>query len=177
MFAKEFKSPFFWLIGYKHNASSSQSNMQRYFSRICIIVCIILISEAYLSKIGYFNDLVSIWAAGFLLISSITMFYWIIVLPPFVHGRLVNALRLFNNTIISSSLTICVFALWYRILGMNPSGTALDALYFSAVTFSTLGYGDFAPSPNARVFAAVQAILGNLHLGFIVGSTLLVTNK
>jgi len=45
-----------------------------------------------------------------------------------------------------------------------------DAVYFSAVTFSTLGYGDFRPCEVARIWAAGQAILGNLHLGLIVGA-------
>ncbi|RLK10967.1 potassium channel family protein [Ruegeria conchae] len=44
-----------------------------------------------------------------------------------------------------------------------------NALYFSVVTFTTLGYGDMQPSPNFRLYAGYQAVLGYLYLGMIVG--------
>ncbi len=74
-------------------------------------------------------------------------------------------------------LMIFVFALWYRIFDIIPYFQALDTVYFSAVTFSTLGFGDFSPKPPARMFAAIQAILGNLHLGIIVGAIFAATQQ
>ena len=70
-----------------------------------------------------------------------------------------------------------MFALWYRKFGIEPSFKALDTVYFSAVTFSTLGFGDFSPKPYSQPFAAAQAILGNLHLGVIVGSIFVATQQ
>lgn len=43
-----------------------------------------------------------------------------------------------------------------------------DHYYFSAVTWTTLGYGDFRPSKDARVYAASQAVLGYLYMGILV---------
>lgn len=43
------------------------------------------------------------------------------------------------------------------------------ALYFSVVTFTTLGYGDFQPMPGMRVLAASEALIGYLFLGMSVG--------
>ncbi len=44
-----------------------------------------------------------------------------------------------------------------------------DAIYFSFVTFSTLGYGDVAPlSPPARAMASTEAVLGQLYLAVFV---------
>ncbi|WP_424833346.1 ion channel [Ruegeria sp.] len=43
------------------------------------------------------------------------------------------------------------------------------ALYFSVVTFTTLGYGDMQPSPSFRLYAGYQAVLGYMYLGMIVG--------
>lgn len=43
-----------------------------------------------------------------------------------------------------------------------------DCLYFSIVTFTTLGYGDFQPAPELRLLAAGQAMMGYVFLGFIV---------
>lgn len=48
--------------------------------------------------------------------------------------------------------------------------TSSDSLYFSIVTWTTLGYGDFQPKPALRLLAAMQAVYGYLFLGLIVGS-------
>ena len=47
-----------------------------------------------------------------------------------------------------------------------------DCLYFSVVTFTTLGYGDFHPTVAARKLVCVQALLGYLFLGLSVGMVL-----
>ncbi|MDJ1007519.1 MAG: potassium channel family protein [Paracoccaceae bacterium] len=44
-----------------------------------------------------------------------------------------------------------------------------STLYFSIVTFTTLGYGDFQPVPRMRLIASIQAILGYAFLGLLVG--------
>jgi hypothetical protein len=36
----------------------------------------------------------------------------------------------------------------------------LDALYFSVITWTTLGYGDFIPSAECRPWAAAEALTG-----------------
>jgi hypothetical protein len=40
------------------------------------------------------------------------------------------------------------------------------ALYFSTVTFSTLGYGDITPLAAWRVFAALEAVNGFILIGW-----------
>ena len=89
-----------------------------------------------------------------------------------------SASRLARDTLISIALTILCFAVFYRNTGITLDGSCpqdvppSDAIYFSAVTFSTLGYGDFRPCPYvaSRLVAAFHAIFGNLHLGLIVGA-------
>lgn len=87
-----------------------------------------------------------------------------------------DARRLVFDTMVSAVFMISVFSILYKNVGLISDGktvrpSMLDAIYFSSVTFSTLGYGDFAPHPSARVIAATQALLGNLHLGMVVGAT------
>lgn len=40
-----------------------------------------------------------------------------------------------------------------------------DALYFSLVTYTTLGYGDIVLGPSLRIFAAFAAVAGLLAFG------------
>ncbi|MHC8510421.1 MAG: potassium channel family protein [Rhodospirillales bacterium] len=42
------------------------------------------------------------------------------------------------------------------------------AVYFSVVTWTTLGYGDFAPPPHLRLASAAQAMQGFLFFGVVV---------
>ena len=94
-----------------------------------------------------------------------------------------DPLRLAFDTLVSLIFTIFAFAYLYRGLGISltscctGAGSVSDHIYFSAVTFSTLGYGDFRPCPASRPWAALQAILGNLHLGLIVGSAFFAVQK
>jgi voltage-gated potassium channel Kch len=89
-----------------------------------------------------------------------------------------DARLLLGETVLSILFNIASAALLYKLLGISPpswdAGPVADMtyLYFSTVTFSTLGYGDFAPLQSARGVAAFQAVLGNLHLGIFVGTVL-----
>ena len=44
------------------------------------------------------------------------------------------------------------------------------AIYFSTVTFTTLGYGDLQPVPDMRALAGFEAVVGYIFLGFLVGT-------
>ncbi|MBS1530809.1 MAG: two pore domain potassium channel family protein, partial [Bacteroidetes bacterium] len=46
--------------------------------------------------------------------------------------------------------------------------TLLNSLYFSVVTFTTLGYGDLSPIGFLRFFAGLEALFGAITLGFLV---------
>jgi hypothetical protein len=60
---------------------------------------------------------------------------------------------------------IILYAIIYHGVGiMTSSGVRSDsfrdAVYFSATTYSTVGYGDFVASPDARLITSCEAILG-----------------
>ena len=44
-----------------------------------------------------------------------------------------------------------------------------DTIYFSIVTWTTLGYGDFQPTESARIWAATEAFMGYIYMGLLVG--------
>jgi hypothetical protein len=41
-----------------------------------------------------------------------------------------------------------------------PSGGYLDYVYFSAITYTTVGFGDFVPSGPVRFLAGMEALTG-----------------
>lgn len=60
---------------------------------------------------------------------------------------------------------IILYAIIYHGVGiMTSSGVRSDsfrdAVYFSATTYTTVGYGDFVASPDARLITSCEAILG-----------------
>ena len=43
------------------------------------------------------------------------------------------------------------------------------AVYFSTVTWTTLGYGDYAPVPDLQLLAALEAFTGLIFFGLLIG--------
>ena len=72
-------------------------------------------------------------------------------------------------------MMISSYARLYRVHGIVDTATnkvtkdPSDCLYFSMVTWTTLGYGDFRPNPSARFLAASEAMLGYIVMAIIVG--------
>lgn len=54
------------------------------------------------------------------------------------------------------------------IIGDEASPTIFDSIYFSVVTFSSLGYGDIQPSGLSRAIAVVEVLSGLVILALIV---------
>lgn len=77
------------------------------------------------------------------------------------------------------------FALIYKSLGIIPPGSAetqsldwLDAIYFSVVTWTTLGYGDFRPGTDvAKYFVIAEVLLGYIYMGVFIGKLLLLGSR
>ena len=175
-----YKSFLDFLIGKKTNAKSD-SNTRRLISRLSVLVIFILFLGLLLGfkfegKLAWFPIVLVAWATYF--------FGFIFIAIPFLTSKTFfpNPIRLSLDAIISITLSVLSFAYMYNTFGINPPAgqdgySQWDAVYFSAVTFSTLGFGDFSPSSNMRLVAAFQAIVGNLHLGVIVAAAFLAVSR
>lgn len=72
---------------------------------------------------------------------------------------------------------IVLFAEIYQRTGLansgnpQPVGNAWSCVYFSVVTWTTLGYGDIVPfGPASRAFAAAEALLGYVVMGLMIAA-------
>ena len=70
-------------------------------------------------------------------------------------------------------ITINIFAIIYWRYGLVQNGSNVDisyltSIYFSITTWTTLGYGDFAPVERVRHITSVQAMLGYVSLGLLI---------
>jgi Ion channel len=68
------------------------------------------------------------------------------------------------------------FADAYNSLGLVESATRTEvhdhvaSLYFSIITFTTTGYGDFVPTPADRLIAAFEALVGFIVMAALIGA-------
>jgi hypothetical protein len=79
--------------------------------------------------------------------------------------------------IISAFGAICLFAALYAALGSVQNASSpdylmkwSDYLYYSTITFTTVGYGDFIPKPGTlyRLLAATEAFMGIYVMGLFI---------
>jgi hypothetical protein len=62
---------------------------------------------------------------------------------------------------------------YYLLPGITEFDTLEKAIYFSLVTFTTLGYGDITISSHFRILSGLEAINGILLLGW--STTMMLT--
>jgi tetratricopeptide (TPR) repeat protein len=77
--------------------------------------------------------------------------------------------------VIGTALTlVLLYGLAYRAIAGVVAVHAPEPLtlwhtiYFSGITFATVGYGDFLPAPHARLLALTEGVVGAFTMGFFV---------
>ena len=100
--------------------------------------------------------------------------------PYIAHlgGRAVSTYTALFSLAVNAVLLIILFAGIYGAYGLAtyPSPDTQTTIYFSTVTWTTLGYGDFSAIGELRLLAAGQAVIGYIFLGLIVGLLIEVAN-
>ena len=84
-------------------------------------------------------------------------------------------IRLVGWMICLHLLTICAWALLYATRGAMPD--LQTAVYFSAVTYTTTGYGDVLLPEDWRLVGAVEALTGILMCGWSTGFFFAVVSR
>jgi Ion channel len=98
---------------------------------------------------------------------------------PIPVARYWPSLRLFVTIavwiVLLHLVEIGAWAALYRLGGALPD--AMTAFYFSAVTYTTTGYGDIVLPPPWRFGSAVEALTGILMCGWSTGFFFAVVNR
>ena len=84
-----------------------------------------------------------------------------------MHGRRSRVLAMI--TVVFGLFAIMTVEVWLWAVAYILTGSFdhFDtALYFSTVTFSTLGYGDVLPHPEWRLFTSLEGVNGFLLIGW-----------
>jgi|GEM_PF-2677735 len=125
------------------------------------------------------------------LISSI----WIFLNVSFVHELISfvkqkhtpkEALKEFLQIAIAGLANIALFAFFYYFSGIKYTGEGVievviydffPSLYFSIVTWTTLGYGDYQPIKEFQLVAAAEALMGYVYMALKIGLLLYILQE
>jgi hypothetical protein len=107
------------------------------------------------------------YVSAFLMGAPVVLAIIMLVRDEWPNGWVIGSLST------QSTLLLVHFAIVHHAIGFSSQGAATDsfwdALYFSVVTWTTLGYGDIQPVRDLRMFAAIEALYGYIFFGLIVG--------
>lgn len=118
---------------------------------------------------------------------SITFSYFfaisIIIAPIIIQQKISKTTILKSATrqkilllVTHAFLILITFSIIYCYWGLKYEGaishSLQDAIYFSIVTWTTLGYGDFQPTEEIRVLASAQALTGYVFMAITIANLL-----
>lgn len=102
------------------------------------------------------------------------------LLPQVTQRRRRRVLILIFVVLITHVAEIWLFALGYYLLALNPAFGALtglptstlpDFVYFSAMTYTTVGFGDAVPIGAIRFLAGLEGLAGLVLIGWSASYT------
>lgn len=74
-----------------------------------------------------------------------------------------------SRVVVVASFAMLLFSSFYYFHGPTKSNI-LDSVYFSVVTFTTLGYGDIHPTDGyMKIACGFEALIGGLSIGLLIG--------
>jgi voltage-gated potassium channel Kch len=87
-------------------------------------------------------------------------------------------LRLSAGFVLVFSLHILETLVWAgAYVSLGAIATLEEALYFSIVSFTTVGYGDVVLSSDWRILGACEAVTGTLMFGWSVGLLVILVQR
>jgi ion channel len=94
-------------------------------------------------------------------------------------GRLRHVMTIFLMALVfivtSHTVQVWIWALVYVLSDVLPDWNS--ALYFSLVTYTSLGYGDIVLAPGVRIFAGFASVTGLLGFGISTAYLVALMNR
>ncbi|WP_201616855.1 potassium channel family protein [Psychrobacter urativorans] len=146
-----------------------------------IFVCV---GALWYALISFLPD--NTWRAGFtigmtFLFSGVFLWSLFSTLQR-IYGDDGNLWKELAMTVLNAFLFLLTFAAVYQKIGIVD--TTLDGnpitydfwncCYYSVITFTSTGYGDFRPQGIGRVLASVHSLIGYLVLGLLASTSMSV---
>ncbi|WP_321367660.1 potassium channel family protein [uncultured Desulfuromusa sp.] len=131
----------------------------------------------YLLLVGFFLHIPKLMAVFYTSIVAFIVFFFVFFLSKDNHSKFYSILS-FVPTL---TFIIIGYAGLYAKFGIISNSQSeidrYDYIYFSIVTFTTLGYGDFSPSHASKFIAASEALVGYITMGIFIGLIFAFFNK
>ncbi|MBD3183482.1 hypothetical protein GF312_14400 [Candidatus Poribacteria bacterium] len=120
-----------------------------------------------------------ILAQAIIILYALICFFWLV--PWFLRGNYEKdrkqsiLLAIFMMLLSTFACILCFSLIYYKMGVFYDEGSkriqALlpECLYFSVVTWTTLGYGDYYPCGWSRFIASFEALIGYAVMGLIIG--------
>jgi hypothetical protein len=96
---------------------------------------------------------------------------------PSVEGRAAILILTVTYMVVLHLVEIMFWACTYLLVAGNEFDSPEAAVYFSAVTFTTLGYGDITLSSQWRLLSGFEAIGGIVLIGWTTAFLYAVLNR
>lgn len=121
------------------------------------------------------NQIISPWGVSLIAypVAVILLAYLVALWLELANTQIPNVVLIFGH-LANGVAVMLFFAMLYHIMPEQAFGgpgvsSFLDALYFSTVTFTTLGYGDIVPVGEVRLLCALEAVMGSVFIAVLVG--------
>lgn len=129
-----------------------------------------------ISFVGYL-DYYGLW--GSLILLVVTSAHY-----SYTFFQVDNAYQKFFFFLLLMPSIIFYFALIYKAFGIIDTATGgtikndwFEATYFSVVTWSTLGYGDYRPTNEVKRWVMAEVFIGYIYMGLLIGKVLFLLQQ
>ncbi len=138
-----------------------------------------------------FNFLIATAITLFLVFITVTIHYEVLrliseLIPKLKMQPRVRILVVIYGAFFAHTIEVWVFALSYYLLSAHlaigtfhglQSTDFFDFVYFSAVVYTSVGFGDILPQGHMRLIAGVEGLAGLLMIGWSSSFTYLMMEK
>lgn len=141
---------------------------------MALILVLLILVVGYFALVGPIPEWNWMEVSSFYLVQIIVFagyFYVTAIIVRDREGTMGDITRFTAVSICYMLVQILLYAILYLVTGLKYDSqlSRIDYVYFSAITWTTVGYGDITPTEGSRLFTALEAICGYIYMGIFIG--------